>query len=152
MLVIAVPAVASSDRGELTSAFNTEINQFKTDAFAGFDRPDGFITPLGFPPQPQLICDDLVLGTWYTVFDESRSVLTTAAFEVELDGELLDPKRKIRRVRFEGELVWGLTEGVAVIGSLSEGLHTLVYRFDFEGDGVFELAIPTDIDVSPEHC
>ena len=145
LVALAAPAVAGS-RGELTSAFHNELNQFKRDDFAGTVRPKGHISPFG--PGPLQVCDALVVGTWYALFGEDRAELADTAAEFRLDGELLTATRTPpKKTPIPGDGPgWAIVEGVPVIGTLDPGTHTLEYIFN---DG-FEVGI--EVDSSSDHC
>jgi hypothetical protein len=138
----AAPAVASSE-GELTSAFHSELSQFNHPNFDGLDRPQGHITPFD-GPGPVSICDDLVVGTWFTVFDEKDN-LEAFSIEFRLDGVLLDSTRTpARGAKFLGEKSWILTTGVPVIGTLDVGSHSLEYSLFFDGFPIGVLSVEID--------
>jgi hypothetical protein len=138
----AVPAVASSE-GELISAFHSELSQFNHPNFDGLDRPEGHITPFD-GPGPVSICDDLVVGTWFTVFDE-KDTLEAFSIEFRLDGVLLDSTRTpARGAKFLGEKSWILTTGVPVIGTLDAGIHSLEYDLFFDGLPIAVLSVEID--------
>lgn len=152
-LAMASPA-AAGPKGDLTSAFRNEVNQFAVDdpADLDLDRPTGHVTPLS-SPGPIAVCDTEMIGTWYSIFDADRSVLAPFTAEFFLDGEELDKTRTpIRKRTFAGDLVYIVTEGVPVIGTLDVGMHTLEYRFDEDGDGVIDFTFSTVLDVSPTNC
>jgi hypothetical protein len=138
----AVPAVASSE-GELTSAFHSELRQFNHPNFDGLDRPEGQITPFD-GPGPVSICDDLVVGTWFTVLDE-KDTLEAFSIEFRLDGVLLDSTRTPNRgTKVSGEKAWGMTTGVPVIGTLDAGSHSLEYSLFFDGSPIGVLSVEID--------
>ena len=124
LFVMAAPA-AAGPKGELTSAFHNEINQFNTNGAVDVDRPEGHITPFT-GPGPVLICDDLVVGTWSSLFDSDKDVLDTITTDIRLDGELLVAAQTPTRQRtFQGESIWSYTRGVPVIGTLDAGDNVL---------------------------
>ena len=146
--------------GDLNSAFHTELNQLKDPNFDGFDRPEGHISPFGNDLVP--VCSDLVVGTWFSLSNESKSEVEGFLAGVDvafiLDGQTLDATiTPIRQVKASGTANWGTTMGIPVIGLLDEGTHTLTYTFDLNGDGVIdetigEAAESTELDVSAAHC
>lgn len=153
-----VPAFAGPV-GDLNSAFHTELNQLKDPAFDAFDRPEGHISPFGNDLVP--VCSDLVVGTWFSLSNESKSEVEGFIASVDitfiLDGQTLDATTTpIRQVKASGTANWGTTIGVPVIGLLDEGTHTLTYTFDVNGDGVIDETIgelaSTELDVSAAHC
>lgn len=146
MLAIAAPAIAGP-RGDLTNSFHNELNQFKADDFAGLDRPEGHISPFG-GTDPVLVCDDLVVGTWFSILDPTRAGLEEVTAEFRLDGELLNATRTPAKKTPHPEDGdgWGITNGVPVIGTLDAGTHTLEYSFN---DG---FVATIGIDSSPAHC
>ena len=149
VVIPAGSATAGSDKGELISAFNTEINDLRKD---DLNRPDGHI---GLLPDSVEICDDLVVGTWVSVLLlEDRSAADVVTIEITLDGELLDAKRtQPKKMKFDDGTSWGFTEGVPVLGTLDAGVHTLEYTTDLDGDGGFPPAIFTiTITVSSANC
>lgn len=140
----AAPAVAGG-KGELTSAFRNEVNQFNPDFDLTIDRPEGFI-PV-FSPAPVEVCDDQIVGTWFSLTGETKNFFDGFFFEYRLDGEVLNDKTTPpRRRTLEGERVWAVTAGVPVIGTLDAGTHVL--EADFGAFGLFTV----DIDSSSAHC
>jgi len=149
VLAVGASTAAAGPNGDLISSFRTELNQLKDADFDGFDRPDGFITP--FVTGPLLICDELVVGTWFSLVGEDRSSLDNSSAEFRLDGELLDATRTTtKRINAADGKTWGFTNGVPVLGILDAGLHTLEYSIIDDGLGPFVFSV--DLDVSSTHC
>lgn len=141
-----VPASAGIGKGELTSAFNTEINDIRKDQLV---RPDGHFTAFDFGPQE--MCNALVAGTWWTTIDDTRDEVDALISVITLDGNVLDTVRtQPRKVKIDGETLWGATEGVPVVGVLSDGVHTIEYEFFI--DGVSDSYFSDTVDVSSDHC
>ena len=141
----AIPASAGNGKGELTSAFNHEINDIRKDQL---DRPDGHFTALyGL----QGMCNALVTGTWWSTNEDTRDEVDAFTSVITLDGEVLDTVRtQPKKMKIDGETRWGVTEGVPVVGTLDDGVHTIEYEFFVHG--VFWESYSSDIDVSDAHC
>ena len=92
----------------------------------GLDRPEGFISPFQGDRE---VCDDLIVGTWFSWVHLTRTELTEIDFRHEfvLDGVALDlTTTSISRVRTANPTpVWGFTVGAPVIGVLDAGVHIL---------------------------
>jgi hypothetical protein len=157
---MASPA-AAGPKGDLTSAFRTEANQYRNyeDGFVP-DRPEGFITALLPPGSPTTIevCDEQVVGTWFSWNEASREELENlpSNIEIRLDGEVLDTvrtpikQRKLRNPLPDQDRVFVFTEGVPVLGTLSEGTHLLEYALIAGGVEVVTLSLT--INVSDAYC
>jgi len=142
----AAPALAGG-KGELTSAFRNEVNQFNPDfdPDGPLERPEGFINVFG--PSPVEVCDELIVGTWFSLTGFTKDFFDGLFFEYRLDGEVLNDRTTPPRRRIlDGERVWAVTAGVPVIGTLDAGTHVL--EGDFGALGLFTV----EIDSSSAHC
>lgn len=143
VFLTAAPASAGP-RGELTSAFNNEYNDIRRGN--GLEnRPEGHINvEAGFVE----ICDDLVVGTWWSWDLDDKATTFLITVEISLDGAAMDEARTppMKNKSNPSETLWGFTEGVPVLGTLEAGTHTLVYDYYF--DGVLMLTNSTVIAVA----
>ena len=140
LFLVAAPAVAGP-KGALTSAFHNEVNQFGTGG--GVERPEGHISPFSGSVS---ICDDLVVGSWYSLLDPDRDVLGTITASFTLDGDLLNAvQTPDRRRSVDGESLWIYTRGVPVIGTLDVGTHILEVVIFEDGQPPFPVSVTIEV-------
>ena len=156
---MASPAVAGSE-GDLTSAFRTEVNQYRNMGDPGFalDRPEGFISPLVDDlTTPRQVCDEQIFGTWFSWSEATREEIENLPISIEiwLDDEVLDTvrtpikQRKLTNPLPDQDWVFVFTEGVPVLGTLDEGTHFLTYLFVAPWGS---LPVTLELDVSSAYC
>jgi parallel beta-helix repeat protein len=149
-------ACGGNGAGELVAAFHATLgggsvinSRGIADAVASPQlNPEGRIEPFG---GEENICDNLVIGTWATVFDATAESLDAWRFEFSLDSgdgaEVLDTVRTPnKRIPQGDDNQWWFTEGVPVLGTLDPGTYDL--WFGYYIDDVFIGGFNTAINVA----
>jgi hypothetical protein len=97
------------------------------------------------------MCNALLTGTWWSTIEDTRDEVDALTSVITLDGNMLDTVRtQPKKLKANGETSWGVTEGVPIVGTLSDGVHTIEYEFFVDGNLIF--AVASTVDVSAAHC
>jgi len=152
------PATGNDGRGELVASFHAGFSGgaailFQSSAHPSVASPQmnspGRLEPFG---AAELVCDQLVVGTWYFLVDPDRAVLDAWTSEFKLDGETLElertPNKRVALGPQKGW--WWFAEGVPVLGVLDPGLHEIEWTADDGSSGPF--TITTSVEVDSAYC
>jgi len=140
-----------------SEAVSTHSEDLAGDLASPQRNPEGRLEPFG---APELVCDELMVGTWAVFVEEDRETLDLWTSEFEFDGEPLDTVRTKNKRVAQGpwEGWWWFAEGAPMLGRLDPGLHEIVLTLDGPPQPPdpppppFPWVFNTLVDVSSAHC